>query len=119
MAHIVSQFPNVLKVFLGTDAFKKVLSMRYQPSARTRVRRMYKNDNIADSILVLFHDRHADTIEYRFFVDKNHADIGDEGDSNMFGSYGIQTYLMREETRTLENSYPDMKKTNTFLRSLL
>ena len=110
----MSQFPNVLKVYLGTDAFKKVLSMRYQPSSRTRVKGLYKNDNIADSILVLFHDRHADTIEYRFFVDKNHADINDEGDSNMFGSYGIQTYLMREETRTLENSYPDMKKQTYF-----
>ena len=79
----MSQFPNVLKVYLGTDAFKKVLSMRYQPHSRTRVKRLYKNDNIADSILVLFHDRHADTIEYRFYLDKNHADINDEGDSNM------------------------------------
>jgi hypothetical protein len=119
MAQVVSQFPNVLKVYLGTDAFKKVLNMRYQPHSRTRVRRMYKNDNIADSILVIYHDRLGDSIEYRFYPDKNHADINDEGDSNMFGSYPIQLYLMSEETRDSENLTPYIKKTNTFLRSLL
>jgi hypothetical protein len=120
MADLVSKFPNVLAVFTGEKAFKKVLTIRYSPSLRPRIRNLYKGYDKADSLLVLFHNKRKDTIESRFFINTNNVpDIKNEGDENMFNTFQIKKYLMAEETMKWEAEDPYTKKTNTYLRSLL
>ena len=117
MAEIVAQFNNVLKVYSGEAAWKKVLELRYAPgSTRNRVKHMYATDAKDNSLLILFHDKRKKTVEYRFFLDaRTITDLESEGDVNMFGRFRIKEYIMTDDPE----SQPFEKKNAKFLRMLL
>lgn len=117
MAEIVARFKNVLKVYSGEAAWKKVLEFRYAPGKpRTQVKRMYATDRKDNSILILFHDKKKKAVEYRFYLDvAKVTDIDDESDVNMFGRFRIKEYIMADDP----DAQPFEKKNAKFLQSLL
>lgn len=90
-----------LKTVRGQAAWDLVLKLRYSPGrSRQHVKNLYKTYPKTDSLLILYHDKTKQSIEYRFFLNKDHMDPNDEGDLNMFGGYLI------EEMRHLDPEWP-------------
>ena len=109
------EYPNTLKTLRGQVAWDLVVKLRYSPGrARAHVKSIYKKYPKTDSLLILFHDTHNETIEYRFFLNNDLMDPTDEGDLNMFGAFLI------EEMRHPDPEWPVFtRQIHTFLLSLL
>ena len=114
MEAILSHFRNILKVYSGEEAWKKVIQLRYSPgTGRAHIRRLYAADPKDTSLLVLFHDKKKKTIEYRFYLQtENVTNINNEGDVNMFGKFSID--ILDDETGPIWE-----KRNFKFLRNLL
>jgi len=115
MTEIVAHFSNILKVYSGDEAWRKVLELRYSPGrARTHTKSLFKRDSKENSILILFHNKTKKTIEYRFYLDTNNVpDINDESDVNMFGGFFIEKLGKEPDAPAF------IRKLEKFLKGLL
>jgi hypothetical protein len=102
-----------LKTVRGQAAWDLVLKLRYSPGrSRQHVKNLYKTYPKTDSLLILYHDKAKKTVEYRFFLNKDHMDPNDEGDLNMFGAFYIEGMNEPDLPAFLRKNY-------TFLLGLL
>ncbi len=102
-----------LKTLRGQAAWDLVIKLRYSPGrSRQHVKNLYKTYPKTDSLLILYHDKTKKTIEYRFFLNKDHMDPNDEGDLNMFGEFYIEGLKEQDLPAFLRKNY-------TFLLGLL
>jgi len=115
MPEIVAHFSNILKVYSGDEAWRKVLELRYSPGRhRAHVKSLFKRDSKDNSILVLFHNKSQKTIEYRFYLDTNNVpDIDDESNVNMFGGFLIDQMIDDPDAPAF------IRKQERFLKGLL